>query len=74
MNVTVVVATFAALSAVSAEEPIARFGIISDSHILVGDHDSVTFVVRPLNAWGVAGGAIKSESVAHDNAGARCWY
>ena len=38
------------------------------------DHDSVTFVVRPLNAWGIAGDAIKSTPAAYDNARARCWY
>lgn len=32
------------------------------------DHDSVTFVVRPLNAWGVAGAAIESEPATYDKA------
>ena len=32
------------------------------------DHDSVTFVVRPLNAWGAAGPAIESEPAAYDKA------
>ena len=38
------------------------------------DHDSITFVVRPLNAWGVFGAEIRSEPAAYDNARARCWY
>ena len=32
------------------------------------DHDSVTFVVRPLNAWGVAGAAIESSPATYDKA------
>ena len=32
------------------------------------DHDSVTFVVRPLNAWGVAGPAIESTPATYDKA------
>lgn len=38
------------------------------------DHDSITFVVRPLNAWGVFGAEIRSEPAAYDNVRARCWY
>ena len=32
------------------------------------DHDSVTFVVRPLNAWGVAGAPIESAPATYDKA------
>ena len=38
------------------------------------NHDSVTFEVRPLNAWGVAGDAIKSEPTAYDPGRPLCWY
>lgn len=38
------------------------------------NHDSVTFEVRPLNAWGVAGDAIKSEPAAYDPGRPLCWY
>lgn len=32
------------------------------------DHDSVSFVIRPLNAWGAAGPAIESEPATYDKA------
>lgn len=38
------------------------------------NHDSVTFEVRPLNAWDVAGDAIKSEPAAYEAGRPLCWY
>ena len=53
-----------------ANEVVCLFGRFE----IPDDHDSITFVVRPLNAWGVFGAEIRSEPAAYDNVRARCWY
>jgi predicted phosphodiesterase len=47
-----------------ADDVVCLFGRFE----IPNDHDSVTFVVRPLNAWGIAGPAIESEPAAYDKA------